>query len=132
MQHLLTGQTRERILTPETAQLFAAQCHPISPTALDGTRRALRNHLAELQEALHNNEFLDINTARQIATVLELLLADYGSFSQEHQAVIGGAVAYFLANEDSEPDLESIVGFDDDRQVLNYVLTVIGWDDYRI
>lgn len=122
----------DQVLSPEASCLFTAHCRLLLREELEHAHVALHRHLAELQEALHNNEFLDIELAHQIAAVLELLLADYSSFSPEHQAYIAGAVAYFISTEDSEPDLESIVGFDDDRQVLNYVLTVIGWDNYQV
>ena len=53
-------------------------------------------------------------------------------YSARDQRLIVGAARYFVADDDAEPDTQSILGLDDDLAVFNHVATQIGEPDLRI
>lgn len=132
MQRTLALPKPSLALDPYTAHLFILACIQLSSAEAAHMRNAVHQHVAELHKALHEHEFLDIATAQRIAEVLDLLLAEYHTFPAEHQRLIAGAAAYFVNNDDAEPDTASLLGFDDDRDVVNQVLATIGYNDLQI
>jgi hypothetical protein len=46
--------------------------------------------------------------------------------------LIVGASRYFIRNHDVQDDTKSLLGFDDDTAVLNYVLVELGHGEMRI
>ena len=82
----------------------------------------IHDHLQQIQEALEINEFLDFKTAQQTANLLIDLLNHLDEYPAENQVLIIGAARYFVLEDDNEPDTKSLLGFDDDIKVLNFVL----------
>ena len=101
-------------------------------TDIVSLKNDIRQHLRKVQAALAYNEFLDIETAHNIANVLLRLLNEITSYIPSHQVLVIGAAKYFIYEHDLQPDTESILGFDDDVKVLNHVLSKIGRVDLRI
>ena len=132
MQRSLTLPKSSVALDPHTARLFAAACVQLSVSEAAKMRSAVHKHLEQLHEALPEHEFLDIALAQRIADVLDLLMTEYPTFPAEHQRLLVGAAAYFVNNDDAEPDTASLLGFDDDRDVVNHVLAIIGYHDLHI
>jgi len=89
-------------------------------------------HLIKLESALAYNEFLDVKTARKVAKVFEILLSNYAGYSQREKSLVFGATQYFVHDLDEQPDTQSILGLDDDVQVLNYILDEIGRSDLKV
>ena len=112
-------------LSPSARSIFVAMCETL-PAA------EASQQLAEIRAALRMNEFLDIALAEQIAEALTDLLAGYGKMPEEHKALVVGAARYFVATQDAEGDLTSVLGCDDDAEVLNHVLTQIGREDLKV
>jgi hypothetical protein len=98
--------------------------------------KALLNELTEykatLTNALDKNEFLDFQSATQIQNVLNDLLQNWISYPLEHQAMIALATLYFIEENDAESDTQSILGLEDDLQVVNKMLETIGRLDLHI
>ncbi len=46
--------------------------------------------------------------------------------------LIQGAVRYFVLEDDADGDLDSILGLDDDTQVMNAVMDKLGRADWRV
>jgi uncharacterized membrane protein YkvA (DUF1232 family) len=82
--------------------------------------------------AMRQNEFIDIVLAEAIARTLDQLLKESGNYPENHRRLIIGAAHYFIQNQDAQGDISSILGFDDDVAVLNYVLKEIGRDDLKV
>jgi uncharacterized membrane protein YkvA (DUF1232 family) len=95
-------------------------------------RHQVLAHCDMIRVELRRNEFLDIDLAQRLADAILLLLNDYATYSEEHQLLIAGAARYFIHAEDADPDVTSILGFDDDVAVLNYVLALIGRQELRL
>jgi uncharacterized membrane protein YkvA (DUF1232 family) len=51
---------------------------------------------------------------------------------EERRAAIQAAVRYFVIEDDADSDLDSILGLDDDAEVLNAVLKHLGHDDWLV
>lgn len=119
-------------LEPDLERLFTPLCSAMPPSAANQLQDDVRQYTLRIQEALQQNEFLDIDTAKRLAAVLITLLDEYSTFSPSHRALIIGAVRYFLQDRDAEPDTTSLLGFDDDTIVLNHVLAAIGLSERKV
>ncbi len=119
-------------LDPRVERVFAPMCTVLSPAEAADLRRAVLAHVERIRSALTTNEFLDVATADRIGNVLTGLLDNYARQSEAHRALIVGAARYFVETHDTEPDLTSLLGFDDDVQVLNHVLDTIGRADLKV
>jgi uncharacterized membrane protein YkvA (DUF1232 family) len=101
-------------------------------TATKALSDQITTHVQAVGEALRTNEFIDLTLAKAIASVLQTILAEYSSYPQAHQILIVGAVRYFIHDGDANRDTASVLGFDDDAAVLNYVLEVINRPDLKV
>ncbi len=63
----------------------------------------------------------DLQIAQSLFETSRRLLESYESYPSEKQALIIGAVRYFIMHRDSLPDAHPIAGLDDDLAVFNYV-----------
>ncbi len=89
-------------------------------------RGAVEAHLASLREAGRENEFLDMAQAERLTTrSLALLDRLQDGTPDVERKLILAAVYYFIVDEDGESDTESILGLDDDEQVLDVVEKVL-------
>jgi hypothetical protein len=123
------------VLLQAMPQEAAALCRRLAqetPAAPAELLEITRCYLAVVEAAAGTNEFLDLPTARAIASALELALAEPTPTHPDHLAALHVAVRYFEEDDDGDPDLESVLGFDDDAQVLNAVLRYIGREDLCI
>jgi len=121
-----------RPLDPRLDRVFAPMCTALSPAQASDLRRTVSDPVRKLRAALARNAFLDVASAEQIANVLTELLDGCARQSEAHRSLIIGAARYFVEARDAAPDLTSLLGFDDDAQVLHYVLEAIGRADLRI
>ena len=64
--------------------------------------------------------------SRRIAQRCEMMLERYPQFKEREQALIVGAVRYFILQRDGLPDDTPFLGLEDDVQVVNYVLEELG------
>ena len=111
---------------------FAPLCENLGLEEVLQLMGEVYEHAQKAQQALKTNEFLDVKTAWRIAKVLNQLLTQYDSFPETQQKLIVGAARYFVHEQDLEPDTASILGFDDDVQVVNYVLDCIGQPELKV
>jgi len=119
-------------LEPRLDRVFAPMCNAVPLAQVKLLKGEVANHMQAIWQALRQNEFLDVTLAERIATVLLRLLGEYGEHTVSNQSLIIGATRYFIKDHDAESDLSSLLGFDDDVRVLNYVLESIGKNDLRI
>ena len=95
--------------------------------------KVLAGELADYTDGLDNQarraEFFDLDTAKQAATLcLKLLAALPAHPSQEQHRLTQLAINYFIVEEDAENDNESLIGFDDDLQVVVAVIEELGFN----
>lgn len=113
-------------------KVFLPLCEEVTEEQLIELSSQITTHLQKVKEALQHNEFIDLSLATQIATVLIQLLKEISKYPNTKRGLITGAVRYFTRGQDVQADFTSILGFDDDAAVLNYVLTEIGRSDLKV
>lgn len=119
-------------LDPNLERAFALLCDDISPLKTADLLEEISQHIQNVHTALQKNEFIDLALAERIAQTLGQLLQDFTDFPEDKRQLIIGAARYFTRSQDLQSDFSSILGFDDDAAVLNYVLKEIGRSDLMI
>jgi hypothetical protein len=107
------------------------QAEPLLP--IPTLRAQIERHLRELREGAVHNEFLDLDLAEQLAVSCRALLDGLGdSPPPRHHRLTQIAVRYFILDEDGESDLTSLLGLEDDAEVLNAVCLALGRPDLEV
>lgn len=119
-------------LAPEIERVFRPLCAPLDAPEAAALQAAIAEHLHAVRQARQRNEFLDLAAAETIAAGLQSLLEAYPGCPPPQRALIVGAVRYFARSDDAEGDLISVLGFDDDKTVFNYVAGAIGRPDLKV
>jgi len=88
-------------------------------------------HLQRLQETATSRKSLDLPLARRLAGHCHGLLDSLASEStpDARARLARAAVRYFILEEDAESDAASILGLDDDAQVIRAVARELGCGD---
>ena len=92
-------------------------------------KNKIESYLQTVLNASGENEFLDFPTAQKLSLSLGTLLELCSDDDLPH---VQAAVLYFINTDDASPDLESILGFDDDAHVVNAVCRLIGRPDLEV
>ncbi len=87
-------------------------------------------YITRVRDESTRREFVDVQLAERLGTTARGLVSLLGpNTSEEHAKLIRAAVRYFFLETDAESDLNSVVGFDDDADVLNAVARFLGRND---
>lgn len=78
----------------------------------------LDRYAEELSGRVHQHEFLDLTTARALDARCRVMLSRLEDLAPWKQRLVQVAVLYFVLEDDAESDSDSIVGFDDDEEVV--------------
>lgn len=104
---------------------------PLVPVAeLEGELRAYQQSLARSAQW---SDDVDPVLARSLGKTCVKLLSTVsdGTPAAERQ-LIQAAVRYFILEDDAESDFDSVIGLDDDVEVLNAVLKHLGRSDWTV
>lgn len=104
------------------AELFLQEAQEVPLSELADLKEVLSLYLKQVRRLQEENEFIDIELVERIGQAVRAMLALYPKQGSAARAAIVGAFRYFIIEEDEEGDLESIVGFDDDAEVVNWVI----------
>lgn len=99
---------------------------PLSDVAT--LREQVCQHVDVMANAHLVNEFVDLAGATALAAQCTLLLERWESLPVSDRHLANAAVRYFVSWDDIENDLD-IGGLDDDKQIMNAVLTYLGLHD---
>lgn len=81
----------------------------------------------QLEAMADDGDVLDLESVTDITVRCERLLDEVeDDMPEEHRRLIQAAVLYFVNVEDSDTDVESLIGFDDDAAVVEAVAVAIG------
>ena len=87
----------------------------------------LAKYTSELREQAQHTEFYDLETAKKTAGLCQkLLVALRVEPDQAQHRLIQVAIRYFAFAKDAEDDNDSLIGFDDDLQVVIAVIEELG------
>jgi uncharacterized membrane protein YkvA (DUF1232 family) len=86
----------------------------------------------EITTAAMAKPLLDRDLAAKIRTSLVAAINAWDSIELDDRPWLAAAVVYFVESDDDEHDLDSPVGFDDDAEVVNAVMAMIGRKDLMI
>jgi len=110
------------------ALVYLAHCEGLTVDRAEALSGSIDPYLESVEASLSHNEFLDIELARRIAAACRLLLQRYPEMDGPYQSAVVGAVRYFIDPDDADHDVDSVLGFEDDAQVVNYVISLTGAD----
>lgn len=98
----------------------------------DDLERQVNQYLRHVREAASRDAFVDVSLAERIGSGLIFLLHRAHRFDEEQRALLQAAVLYFIEDDDQQPDVEGPGGFDDDAEVLDYVLGHLGFHEQHL
>ena len=121
MYYRLSRSLRERLDT------LAAL--PLDPP--DALTSKVQEHLQAARAAAQNGAPVDLERAERVAAACLALLADRG-LREPQERLVQGVCRYFASSDDEEDDFTSMVGLEDDVQVVNYVAAQLHRPDLAI
>lgn len=117
---------------PKAQEVFSNMISTATPLDAPSLIAQVQSHLREFESAARENELLPLDLAELLARSLVELLRAIESFERPNQKLIVAAATYFVSDEDATPDLESVLGLDDDVLVHNWVVKTIGLEAKEI
>lgn len=111
-------------LPPEIVRAYG-ECAR-APRPLEDLEAAVRLYLGTLRTQPPVSEFLDLETGRRVVDGCHVLLREVRKRRDHlHHRAVQAAIEYCLLRVDGQDDT-SIVGFDDDLQVIRVTAEVLG------
>lgn len=104
-----------------------AELRATAPSASD-LRAAVTAHLALARARAAADPFVDLDRAEQVAAACLALLDAWPRLDDDGRSWLAAACLYFADTDDAEDDFTSLVGFDDDAEVVNHVAARLGLD----
>ncbi|MCM8543419.1 MAG: hypothetical protein NE328_24330 [Lentisphaeraceae bacterium] len=93
---------------------------------------ACEKHVKDAEVAFKSNPVVDFETAQKLSKAFAGLKTIWDDISEEGQICLKAAMYYYALDEDDEPDLESMLGFDDDVAIANACIRAAGKDAFII
>ena len=127
----------QREFFPSPKGLTRNQLHRLNELAeaaetssLDELHQRAQEHVERARQANAKNPFVNARFAEAICGAIDAVVGEWGSFTPEAQYWLRGAIQHFYHADDGEHDFHSVIGFDDDAQVLNACLQLAGRADW--
>jgi len=113
-------------LDPDSADVLRTYlAEPLA--SVDLLEERTHAYLKDLEAYAAEGRVLDLEQAGEIAVWCERLLGEIGDETpEEHRRLIQAGVRYFVSSDDSDGDLDSLVGLDDDRAVVEAIAIAVG------
>lgn len=119
----------ESALSVEERLGFLDLCEARSASELLADRSRVEAHRRSIESAVHGGAHLEGDLADRIARALIDLLGDAPRWSFVERRVLAGAVEYFIQSNDTDSDLRSDHGLEDDARVVAAVCDALGRKD---
>ena len=129
--HALARDVADATLSPMERVRFLNLCHETSPEGLQRGREQINTHLAFLAGAQTVNHGVDLILAGRIGQSLHALISIRPE-DPECRALVRGAIEYFTLTGDSDDDLSSEKGLDDDARVVTAAANALGRPELAI
>lgn len=92
---------------------------------LDTLRGQVKVHMAKAEQVMKDKVFFDASLAQRLGLAC-LAMLDITGLDEAARKLVQAAAVYYVEDDDEDGDFSSIVGFEDDAHVLNYVAKKIG------
>jgi len=89
-------------------------------------------HVEKAHQAHAQNGIANVTVAEAILEVFKVVVQDWEDISVLAQPWCKGMMGYFVSSDDDEDDFNSLIGFDDDVEVVNSCLAFAGRKDLCI
>jgi uncharacterized membrane protein YkvA (DUF1232 family) len=120
------------MLEDEAHDIFA-QLVEEPPLPLGELRDEVAAYMIRLEREADEDDAIDLDMAEAIAESLRGLLEHVAEEGDEDaHRLVHAAVRYFILEEDAEDDLASLIGFDDDAEVVTEVAEALDRPDLAI
>ena len=97
------------------------------PISSDDLNKLIDEHLRQIRKYSLEDEFLDLSQAEQLARACKTFGAHIQrTMPPEDRSILQAAILYFALDADADHDCNSIIGLDDDSQVIHAVADVLG------
>ena len=87
---------------------------------------ACAKHVKDAEAAFKNNPVVDFETAQKLSAAFAALETLWSDLEDDAKICLKAAMYYYALDEDDEPDLESMLGFDDDVAIANACFRAAG------
>jgi uncharacterized membrane protein YkvA (DUF1232 family) len=88
----------------------------------DELRREIAEYVAAVHARAQREEFVDVRLVDRVGDACLGLLSAIGDEAPpESRRLVQAAIRYFILESDADSDFSSVVGFDDDAEVVNAV-----------
>jgi len=112
---------------PEEARTRLAELLEDPPIPAEELLEQIEAYLGRIRQVVMQGAPLDVSAAERLATLSRHLVRQMGTLPGEaERRLVQAAVRYFVLEDDAEGDLVSILGLDDDDQVLQAVARHLG------
>lgn len=92
-------------------------------------RRRVASYAVSIESLARDVDYLDVDLVQRIANRCHRLIETiHDGVSEDHRRLVQAAVLYFVLDDDAEGDTSSLIGFDDDRLVVDAVARELGVD----
>jgi uncharacterized membrane protein YkvA (DUF1232 family) len=92
----------------------------------DDLKRRVEQHIELTRSEHQRNRVVNLRLALAIQGVINAIFESLPTIETQHAWWIRGAIYYFAACDDDEPDFRSPIGFEDDAEILNACLKFAG------
>jgi uncharacterized membrane protein YkvA (DUF1232 family) len=89
-------------------------------------KRRVDQHIELTRSEHQRNRVVNLRLALAIQVVIDSLFDSLPAIETGHAWWLRGAIYYFAACDDDEPDFRSPIGFEDDAEILNACLKFAG------
>ena len=113
------------LLAPSIADIVSGLRRAELRTVSD-LRAIVLGHLQAAESAAQTSPFVDLERATGVGQCCLALLNGWSELSEVERHWVQAGCVYFAEADDDEDDFESIVGFDDDAEVLNHIAAQLG------
>lgn len=89
---------------------------------------ACEKHVKEAEKAFQTKPIVDYETAQKLSGTFAAVKDEWNDISEDAKKCLKAAMYYYALDDDDDPDLESMLGFDDDVEIANACLKAAGKD----
>jgi uncharacterized membrane protein YkvA (DUF1232 family) len=122
----------DRIVHPGERDRFIAMCTDATASDLHAMGPEIDRYEEHARTMSDAGRLVDVETAAAVAASLRHMLAATSDYTPSQRALLRGAIAYFVQDDDDELDLDSVIGFDDDARIVSAVAEALGRPDLTI